>query len=89
LQRAIQVADLVADPVADPVSDKFVRLYDQLATSSRLVLGRKQVADRFELPEHVEIARTRSQTCSKTAFDLLSTGLRHADRGLCPGRRPG
>ena len=45
---AIQVADLVADLAFD----KFVRVCNQLAT----FLSRKQVADRFELSRHVEIA---------------------------------
>jgi len=42
---AIQVAVLVADLVSDLTFDKFARVCDQLAT----FLGRKQVADRFEL----------------------------------------
>ena len=78
---AIQVADLVADPVFDEL---FVWVCDQLAT----FLGRKQVADRFELSRHIEIARTWSQIGSQLAFDQLSTGLRHAHAGLRPCRRP-
>jgi len=63
----------VADPVSDPVSHKFVRVCDQLAT----FLGRKQVADRFELRKYPD-TRTWSQTGLQLAFDQLSSGLRHA-----------
>jgi len=53
----IQVADLVSDLAID----KLVPVCDQLAT----FLDRKQVADWFELPGHVE----RARTSLRPAFD--------------------
>jgi len=52
---AIQVADLVSDLAFD----KFVRVCDQLAT----FLGRKQVADRFELSRQPRFELVRDLVC--------------------------
>ena len=52
---AIQVVDLVSDLAFD----KFVRVCDQLAT----FLGRKQLADRFELSPQARFELVRELVC--------------------------
>jgi len=57
---------------------------DQLVT----FLGRKQVADRFELFQ-TKLVANRFAAGFRPAFDQPATRTRHAHAGLRPGRRPG
>ena len=58
----------VADLVSDLAFDKFARVCDQLAT----FLDRKQVADRFQVSRHVEIAGTCLRQVCDQVCDLDS-----------------